>query len=106
MSSRPLLTMPWMSIYDSHNKMVNHKRQQLIQSGKLCAALSGLCEIKLDLNTTSNPEQPNYLKMYPQEAWAICKDAHDFFTSLNYNVQYAFSNNEKMTCSLIFDNKK
>lgn len=108
MSNRPLLSMPWPFIYDSHNTMVNRKRQHLIQSAKLCTLTPGLCETNINLNNTSSPEQQMpYLKMYPQEARAVCKDAHDFFASLNYNVQFAFNNNnDKMTCSLIFDNKK
>ena len=144
MSNRPLLSMPWPFIYDSHNTMVNRKRQHLIQSAKLCTVCTGLqaqcnatgvthnsrsrlsprgemglefsvsgtltpglCETNINLNNTSSPEQQMpYLKMYPQEARVICKDAHDFFASLNHNVQYAFNNNDKMTCTLIFDNKK
>lgn len=100
------MSMPWTFLYESHNRMVNRKRTQLIQNAKLCTLTYGLCETKLDLNNTLSPDQPKFLKMYPQEAHAICKNAYDFFTSLNYNVQYAFNNNDKMTCTLIFDNKK
>ena len=99
------MSMPWSFIYEAHNTMVNHKLAQTIQNGKLCTLTSGLCETKHDLNNTLSPEQPKFLKMYPQEAYAICKNAYDFFTSLNYNVQYAFSNDDKMTCSLIFNKK-
>ena len=105
MSSRPLLTMPWPFIYDSHNTMVNRKRQQIIQYAKLCEQKPGLCKISIDLNNI-NTDQPSHLRMYLQDAQSICKDAHDFFASLNYNVQYAFNNNDKMTCTLTFDNKK
>lgn len=100
------MSIPWSFLYESHNTMVNQKRHNLIQSGKLCLLTPGVCETKLDLNNATSPEQPPYLNMYTQEAHAICKDAHEFFTSLNYNVQYAFSNDDRMTCSLIFDNKK
>lgn len=105
MSSRPF-TMPWPFYYESHNAMVNRKRMQLIQNGKLCGFTPGLCETKYDLNNPMSPEQPTFLKMYSQEARAICKDVNDFFMSQNYNVHYKFNNNDKMTCTLIFDNKK
>lgn len=100
------MSMPWSFLYQSHNTMVNRKRDHLIQSGKLCTMVPELCETSINLNNPTSPEQQlHYLKMYRQEAYAICKDAHDFFASQNYNVQYAFSNDEKMTCSLIFDKK-
>jgi hypothetical protein len=103
------MSMPWSFIYESHNTMVNRKRTQLIQNAKLCIFTSGICETKFDLNNPMSPEQPAHLKMYPQEAHAICKDVNDFFVSLNHNVQYVFNNNDnndKMTCTLIFNNKK
>lgn len=104
------MSMPWSFIYEAHNTMVNRKHDHLIQSAKLCAsnlnnANTTSCETSIDLNNIKSPAQPPFLKMYSQEAHAICKDAHDFFASQNYNVQYAFSNDDKMTCSLIFNKK-
>jgi hypothetical protein len=103
MSIRALLSMPWAFIYHSHNTMVNRKRQHLIQSSNLCLLNNGPCTISMDLNNLMSPEQPAYLKMYPQEARAICTDVVDFFTALNYNVQYKYDNNDKMTCHLFIN---
>jgi hypothetical protein len=86
--------------------MVNRKRQHLIYNSNLCLQTLGPCNISIDLNNKLSPEQPAYLKMYHQEARAICNDAAHFFTALNYNVQYKYINNDKMTCQLIFDNNK
>lgn len=104
MSIRTLLSMPWAFIYHSHNTMVNRKRQHLIQSSNLCLQNGGSCSISMDLNNRMSPEQPAYLKMYSQEAMAICADVADFYTALNYNVKYRYDNNNKMTCHLYFNN--
>ncbi len=106
MSISSFIAMPWAFIYESHNTMVNSKRKHLINSSKLCLLNNNNspCTISMDLNNPLSPEQPYPLKMYSTEAEAICKDAYAFFNSMNYNVNYLYSNNDKMTCNITFNN--